>query len=99
MFVVILVISLLYMPFCRSLSTASSPFIPLVSSGTVATKDESRDFMAVFPDIVRDLTEAGRHLDIPDATKWFAKVSSKMSVCMQYICRLRGQNFILICNI
>jgi farnesyl diphosphate synthase len=31
--------------------------------------------MAVFPDIVRDLTETGRHLDIPDATKWFAKVS------------------------
>lgn len=58
----------------RSLSTVSSPSIPLAISGTVATKDESRDFMAVFPDIVRDLTETGRHLDIPDATKWFAKV-------------------------
>lgn len=33
--------------------------------------------MAVFPDIVRDLTEAGRHLDIPDVTKWYAKVSNK----------------------
>lgn len=75
MFVVVSVISLLYMPFCRSLSTVSSPSIPLAISGTVATKDESRDFMAVFPDIVRDLTETGRHLDIPDATKWFAKVS------------------------
>ncbi|CAB3360434.1 Hypothetical predicted protein [Cloeon dipterum] len=30
--------------------------------------------MAVFPDLVRDLTEAGRHQDVPDATKWFAKV-------------------------
>ncbi len=37
-------------------------------------KDESREFMAVFPDIVRDLTEAGKHLDIPDVTKWYAKV-------------------------
>lgn len=57
------------------MSTLNSPTIPLAISGTVATKDESRDFMAVFPDVVRDLTETGRHLDIPDATKWFAKVS------------------------
>lgn len=32
------------------------------------------EFNKVFPDIVRDLTETGRHLDIPRATKWFAKV-------------------------
>jgi farnesyl diphosphate synthase len=75
MLVVVLTVTLLFMPFCRSLSTISSPSIPLAISGTVATKDESRDFMAVFPDVVRDLTETGRHLDIPDATKWFAKVS------------------------
>jgi farnesyl diphosphate synthase len=31
-------------------------------------------FNAVFPDIVRDLTETGRHLEVPAATKWFAKV-------------------------
>jgi hypothetical protein len=60
---------------CRSLSTLSTPTVPSAVSGTLATKDESRDFMGVFPDIVRDLTETGRHLDIPDATKWFAKVS------------------------
>ncbi|GFG32081.1 hypothetical protein Cfor_06854 [Coptotermes formosanus] len=58
----------------RLLSTLNSPAVPLAISGTVATKDESRDFMSVFPDIVRDLTETGRHLVIPDATKWFAKV-------------------------
>lgn len=58
----------------RSLSTLSTPTVPVAISGTLATKDESRDFMSVFPDIVRDLTETGRHLDIPDATKWFAKV-------------------------
>lgn len=58
----------------RSLSTLNSPTIPLAISGTVATKDESRDFMAVFPDVVRDLTETGRHLEIPDVTKWYAKV-------------------------
>lgn len=39
-----------------------------------SSKDESREMMALWPDIVRDLTEAGRHLDIPDATKWMAKV-------------------------
>lgn len=30
--------------------------------------------MAVFPDIVRDLTDAGRHTDIPEVTKRFVKV-------------------------
>jgi hypothetical protein len=65
---------------CRPLSTINPPTIPLGICGTVATKDESRDFMAVFPDIVRDLTETGRHLDIPDATKWFAKVSILVTV-------------------
>ena len=32
--------------------------------------------MALWPDVVRDLTEAGRHLDIPDVTRWMAKVKS-----------------------
>jgi farnesyl diphosphate synthase len=79
MFVVVLVISSLFLGLCRSLSTVSSPSIPLAISGTVSTKDESRDFMAVFPDVVRDLTETGKHLEIPDATKWFAKVSMPVS--------------------
>lgn len=30
--------------------------------------------MAVFPDIVRDLTDAGRHTDIPEVTKRFVKI-------------------------
>nr|8A7U_A Chain A, Isoprenyl diphosphate synthase [Phaedon cochleariae]8A7U_B Chain B, Isoprenyl diphosphate synthase [Phaedon cochleariae] len=38
------------------------------------SKEESREFMAIFPDIVRDLTDAGRHTDIPEVTKRFAKV-------------------------
>lgn len=41
---------------------------------SVVSKDDKRDFMALFPDIVRDLTDAGRHLDIPDVTKRHAKV-------------------------
>ncbi|OXU18892.1 hypothetical protein TSAR_016867 [Trichomalopsis sarcophagae] len=40
----------------------------------VASRDESREMMALWPDVVRDLTEAGRHLDVPEATKWLAKV-------------------------
>jgi len=73
---------------CRSLSTLSTPTVPLAVSGTVATKDESRDFMSVFPDIVRDLTETGRHLDIPDATKWFAKVSIVVRQHLYSVCLL-----------
>ncbi|XP_014213887.1 farnesyl pyrophosphate synthase [Copidosoma floridanum] len=44
------------------------------TSGVVTTRDESREMMAIWPDVVRDLTDAGRHLDVPDATKWLAKV-------------------------
>ncbi|XP_071439588.1 farnesyl pyrophosphate synthase-like [Hetaerina americana] len=58
----------------RSLSTLNLTTAPIAVTGTAASKDESREFMAVFPDVVRDLTDAGRHLDVPDATKWFAKV-------------------------
>lgn len=38
------------------------------------SKEETREFLAVFPDIVRDLTDAGRHTDIPEVTKRFVKV-------------------------
>lgn len=41
---------------------------------TVASKEESREFMAIFPDIVRDLTDAGRHTDIPEITRWYSKL-------------------------
>ncbi|KAF2896874.1 hypothetical protein ILUMI_09302 [Ignelater luminosus] len=41
---------------------------------SLVSKDESREFMSIFPDIVRDLTDAGRHTDIPEVTKRFAKV-------------------------
>ncbi|KAJ9595695.1 hypothetical protein L9F63_013108, partial [Diploptera punctata] len=37
-------------------------------------KTQFVEFNKVFPDIVKDLTETGRHLDVPRATKWFAKV-------------------------
>ncbi|XP_077294514.1 farnesyl pyrophosphate synthase isoform X2 [Arctopsyche grandis] len=57
-----------------SLSTLNSKSVPLAASGTATSKDQSREFMAVFPDIVRDLTEAGKHMDVPEASKWLAKV-------------------------
>ncbi|XP_011161322.1 farnesyl pyrophosphate synthase [Solenopsis invicta] len=39
-----------------------------------ASKDESREMMALWPDVVRDLTDATKSLNIPDVTKWMAKV-------------------------
>lgn len=39
-------------------------------------KEESREMMAVWPDVVRDLTDMTDRLDIPDdITKWMAKAS------------------------
>ncbi|KAI4503514.1 hypothetical protein M0802_001736 [Mischocyttarus mexicanus] len=40
----------------------------------VTTKDESREMMAVWPDVVRDLTNNGKNLDLPDVAKWLVKV-------------------------
>lgn len=51
-----------------------TPPVPPAIIGKAVSKDESRDFMAAFPDIVRDLTETGHNLDVPDVTKWLAKV-------------------------
>ncbi|KAH0945116.1 hypothetical protein HN011_012148 [Eciton burchellii] len=39
-----------------------------------ASKEESREMMAVWPDVVRDLTELNKNSDIPDVTKWMAKI-------------------------
>lgn len=52
----------------------TSASIPPAAIQRVASKDESREFLALFPDLVRDLTDAGRHLDIPEVTKWYSKV-------------------------
>ncbi|XP_036143821.1 farnesyl pyrophosphate synthase-like [Monomorium pharaonis] len=38
------------------------------------SKEESREMMAIWPDVVRDLTDVPKNLNIPDVTKWMAKV-------------------------
>lgn len=43
-------------------------------SDLVTNKDECRELMALWPNVVKDLTHAGRHSDIPDVTKWMEKV-------------------------
>jgi len=57
----------------RALSTVNAS-VATPQTMSWVTKDESREFMSIFPDIVRDLTEAGRHTDIPEVTKRLAKV-------------------------
>lgn len=58
----------------RFLSTLTPQQMPLAARGLAVSKDQSREFMACFPDIVRDLTETGKHIDVPEASKWLAKV-------------------------
>ncbi|XP_015512781.1 farnesyl pyrophosphate synthase isoform X1 [Neodiprion lecontei] len=58
----------------RPASSHSVNTVTQARSRTVTSRDESREMMAVWPDVVRDLTDAGRHLDVPHATKWMAKV-------------------------
>lgn len=58
----------------RFLSTLTPQELPMATRGLAVSKDQSREFMACFPDIVRDLTETGRHNDVPEASKWLAKL-------------------------
>lgn len=39
------------------------------------SKEESREMMALWPDIVRDIREAAENLNIPNVAKWMEKVS------------------------
>ncbi|XP_023178278.1 farnesyl pyrophosphate synthase [Drosophila hydei] len=57
----------------RTLSTLQNHSVPIAARVTVS-KDESRDFMAVFPDVVRDLTNYTKGFNCSDAVKWFAQV-------------------------
>ncbi|ALC41441.1 Fpps [Drosophila busckii] len=57
----------------RTLSTLQNHTMPIAARVTVS-KDESRDFMAVFPDLVRDLTNVTKAYNCNDAAKWFAQV-------------------------
>ncbi|XP_022224609.2 farnesyl pyrophosphate synthase [Drosophila obscura] len=57
----------------RTLSTLQNHSVPIAARVTVS-KDESRDFMAVFPDLVRDITTVTKTHNCNDAAKWFAQV-------------------------
>jgi len=56
----------------RSLSTVNHS-VPLAANFTAVSKSESREFMSVFPDLVRDLTDKTKKYDRADVSKWFAK--------------------------
>uniref|UniRef100_A0A182JX98 Farnesyl pyrophosphate synthase n=1 Tax=Anopheles christyi TaxID=43041 RepID=A0A182JX98_9DIPT len=56
----------------RTLSTLNSS-VPEAATQTAVPKSESREFMAVFPDVVRDLTAYASKYDKNVATKWFVK--------------------------
>ncbi|PNF19861.1 Farnesyl pyrophosphate synthase [Cryptotermes secundus] len=61
----------------RRLNNSLARQVPWVSPGETGSAPDKTgllEFNKMFPDIVRDLTHTGRHLDVPRATKWFAKV-------------------------
>lgn len=57
----------------RTLSTLNCS-VSEAATTTAVSKSESREFMAVFPDLVRDLTEYIKKYDEKVASKWFARV-------------------------
>ncbi|KYQ56534.1 Farnesyl pyrophosphate synthase, partial [Trachymyrmex zeteki] len=40
----------------------------------ITSKDESQQLMAVWPDVIRDITEAIENFNMPDVAKWMEKV-------------------------
>jgi hypothetical protein len=38
------------------------------------SKDEREEFMSLFPQLVKDLTEIPEYRDMPDVNKWFARM-------------------------
>ncbi|XP_022177969.1 farnesyl pyrophosphate synthase-like [Myzus persicae] len=54
----------------RSMSVILPPPVTSVITGALVSKDELGNFMAVFPDIVKDLTDTSLQLNKPDVTKW-----------------------------
>lgn len=67
--------------------------LPPAKTGHAASQDEQREFLTLFPDIVRELTDVGMHSDIPDAQKWYAKVGMA-DVMLKYcfLCILFKEN-------
>ncbi|XP_054740081.1 farnesyl pyrophosphate synthase-like [Anastrepha obliqua] len=58
--------------FQRSLSTLGNHSEPKAARIT-ASKDERNAFMAVFPDVVRELSEAAKRYTTPETENWFTK--------------------------
>lgn len=61
---------------CRSLTTQNhvlNHVVPLASTSSAASKDDVRELMGIWPDIVRDLTEYAKKYESKTAPKWFAK--------------------------
>ncbi|XP_060857923.1 uncharacterized protein LOC132935393 isoform X2 [Metopolophium dirhodum] len=54
----------------RSMSVDCSPPVTSVVTGVSVSQDEFGNFMAVFPELVRDLTDTSLKLNVPDATEW-----------------------------
>lgn len=47
--------------------------VPLATQRSAASKDEQRDFMSIWPDLVRDLTDYAKKYETNAAPKWFSK--------------------------
>lgn len=54
----------------------------------LTNKDEIRELMAVWPDVVRDITDS-EAFELPDVSKWMAKVSV-------YIIYIKSQKYVKI---
>jgi hypothetical protein len=65
---------------CSNHLARQVPWVSPSELGPTLDKTHLVEFNKVFPDIVRDLTHTGRHLEVPRATKWFAKVSPSPTV-------------------
>lgn len=69
----------------RFMSIGSTPKLPQEKPRRSVSIDEFRNFMAVFPELVKDLTESGHYSDTPDVNKWIEKV---WNILLNFLCNL-----------
>jgi len=73
----------------------------IVTSVSVS-KDEFGDFMAVFPELVRDLTDTSLKLNVPDATEWLENVCADgfvLQAATIFICMYNIYIYIHLCSV
>ena len=69
--------------------SSDTKFVPRAIKATAASKDEAREFMGIFPDLVRSITDSIGHNDGPELARWCTKVARQNNNIFAYCTLLK----------